>query len=114
MQRDIIEALKGGGLMEWLKIEGDKVVFDVPPAKAVSPEDLPKAVELVFRHFSSNKVELIKVTGRGPVWLYSAVVHAVAHLSKAVGVYSAIDGAYIVVVSHDPKYRIGERVRGGP
>lgn len=103
-----------GSKPEWLKIEGDKIMFDIPPTKAIPLEDLPKAVDSVFKHFSSNRVELIRITGRGPIWLYSAIVHAVAHLSKAVGVYSAVDGAYIIVVSHDPKYKIGEKVEEKP
>lgn len=95
---------------EWLMIEGDKIVFDIPPTKTISLDELPRAVDSAFRYFSSNKVDLIRITGRGPIWLYSAIVHAVAHLAKAVAVYDAINNAYIIVVSHDPRYKIGERL----
>ncbi|RLG05954.1 MAG: hypothetical protein DRN68_07790, partial [Thaumarchaeota archaeon] len=56
------------------------------------------------------KTDVIKITGRGPIWLYSAIVHIVAHLTKAVAVYDAINNTYVIVVSHHPKYRIGERL----
>ncbi|MEM0083854.1 MAG: CRISPR-associated protein Csx3 [Candidatus Methanomethylicia archaeon] len=94
--------------LNWLVIEGDEIKFNLTPNQSITPDSLPKAVEIVYNHFSINKVDLIKVSGRGPIWLYSAVVHAVAHLAKAIAVYDAINNCYIVVVSHHPKYEIGQ------
>jgi len=95
-------------MLSWLRIEGDTIRFDITPTQLIPLEDLPKAVDIVFKHFSSSRVDLIKVTGRGPIWLYSAIVHAVAHLTRAVAVYDAINNIYVIVVSHSPKYRIGQ------
>jgi len=95
---------------DWLKIRDDTIIFEIPPTRTITYEELPKAVDEVFKHFSKKKTDVIKITGRGPIWLYSAIVHIVAHLTKAVAVYDAINNTYVIVVSHHPKYRIGERL----
>ncbi|MEM2185176.1 MAG: CRISPR-associated protein Csx3 [Candidatus Methanomethylicia archaeon] len=94
--------------LNWLIIEGNEIKFSLSPNQAIAPSELPRVVEAVYNYFSINKVDLIKISGRGPIWLYSAVVHAVAHLAKAIAVYDAINNCYIVVVSHHPKYEIGQ------
>ncbi|MCX8193671.1 MAG: CRISPR-associated protein Csx3 [Nitrososphaeria archaeon] len=93
---------------DWMSIREDTVIFNIPPTRSITYSELPNAVNAAFEYFSKNKTSVIKITGRGPIWLYCAVVHAVAHLSRAVAVYDAIFGKYIVVVSHDPNYTIGE------
>ena len=95
--------------LDWVKITEDTVRFEIYPTQIISYEELPKAVNFVFNYFSRRKTELIKISGRGPIWLYCAVVHAVAHLAKAVAVYDAVNSCYVVVVSHHPNYRIGDR-----
>lgn len=95
---------------DWLKIRDDTIIFEIPPTRTITYEELPKAVDEVFKHFSKKKTDVIKITGRGPIWLYSAIVHIVAHLTKAVAVYDAINNTYVIVVSHHPKYRIGEKL----
>ena len=97
-------------LSDWLRIRDDTIIFEIPPTRTIAYEELPKAVEKVFKHFSERKADVIKITGRGPIWLYSAIVHVVAHLTKAVAVYDAINDTYVIVVSHHPRYRIGERL----
>lgn len=92
---------------DWMSIEGDTIVFNIPPTRSIKHTELPDAVNYAFQYFSKNKVSLIKITGRGPIWLYTAVVHVVAHLARAVAVYDAVSGKYVIVVSHDPSYMVG-------
>lgn len=96
------------GAPDWLKLEKGTIKFEIPPTRSITYDELPGAVEAAFKHFSSERAGVIKVTGRGPIWLYSAVVHAVAHLAKAVAVYDAVNGNYVVVASHSPEYRVGQ------
>jgi len=56
-------------------------------------------VDEVFKHFSKKKTYVIKITGRGSIWLYSAIIHLVAHLVKGVAVYDARNDTYVIVVS---------------
>ncbi|MEM1547287.1 MAG: CRISPR-associated protein Csx3 [Candidatus Methanomethylicia archaeon] len=93
---------------DWISIDEDTIIFNIPPTRSISYSELPDAVNTVFNYFSKNKKNIIKITGRGPIWLYSAIVHVVAHLTRAVAVYDAISGKYVVVVSHDPNYAIGK------
>ena len=92
----------------WLKIKDDNIFFDISPTESIAISELPKVVEKVYDYFRSNRVDVVKVSGRGPIWLYSAVVHTVAHLAGAVAVYDAVNGVYVVVVSHTPRYKIGQ------
>ncbi|MEM0094067.1 MAG: CRISPR-associated ring nuclease Crn3/Csx3 [Thermofilum sp.] len=96
--------------IEWLKIQGCTVEFQLSPTTVITPDVLPQVVDTVYKAFVERKCSIIKITGRGPIWLYSAVVHAVAHLTPAVAVYDAIGKRYIVVVSHSPEYKVGQEV----
>jgi len=96
--------------LDWLIINGDTVTFNIPPTYNISYSDLPTAVLKVYNYYSNNKFDIIRITGRGPIWLYTAIVHAVAHLAKAIAVYDAINKKYVVVVSHDPMYKIGTTI----
>lgn len=94
--------------LDWIIIDRDTIKFNIPPTQSITPDDLPKVIETIYNYFSREKVDLIKITGRGPIWLYSAITHAIAHLTKAVAIYDAINNHYIIVVSHNPKYKIGQ------
>ncbi|MEM4867877.1 MAG: CRISPR-associated protein Csx3 [Ignisphaera sp.] len=84
------------------------VVFDLTPNDVVRYTDLPKIIDKVFRELQKNKINVIKITGYGPIWLYSAVVHTVTHLAKAVAVYDVVNRKYVIVVTHSPEYRVGD------
>ncbi|MEN2974900.1 MAG: CRISPR-associated protein Csx3 [Candidatus Caldarchaeales archaeon] len=92
---------------EWMSIREDTIIFNIPPTRSITYSELPNAVNAAFEYFSKNKKNIVKITGRGPIWLYSSIVHVVAHLARAVAVYDAIVGKYVIVVSHDPEYSIG-------
>ncbi|MEM1694583.1 MAG: CRISPR-associated protein Csx3 [Ignisphaera sp.] len=84
------------------------VVFDLTPNDVVRYTDLPKIIDKVFRELQKTEANVIKITGRGPVWLYSAVVHTASHLAKAVAVFDAVNKKYVIVVTHSPEYRVGD------
>ncbi|MEM1522726.1 MAG: CRISPR-associated ring nuclease Crn3/Csx3 [Thermofilum sp.] len=94
--------------IDWLRIEGCTIEFQLTPTQTITPEILPKVVEAVYKAFVGQKCQIIKVTGRGPIWLYSAVVHAVAHLTPAVAVFDAVGKRFVIVVSHAPEYKVGQ------
>jgi CRISPR-associated Csx3 family protein len=107
----VVEWLCVGGCglsLNWLVFDGDTIRFEIPPTQSITYDSLPLAVEEAYRYYVGRKFDVIKVTGRGPIWLYSAIVHTVAHLAKAVAVYDAINGVYVIVASHNPNYKIGQ------
>ncbi|MEM4620761.1 MAG: CRISPR-associated protein Csx3 [Desulfurococcaceae archaeon] len=97
--------------IDWVKIEVNNneaiVKIELTPDKNISYEDMALAVRYVFNAFQDIKVEKIKIIGRGPIWLYAALVHSVAHLTKAVYVYDAINKKYVAVVTHSPSINLG-------
>lgn len=99
-------------MIEKIRIEKvDNVVtiyFDLTPTDVLRYEDLPLIINKIFSELQSANADVVRITGRGPVWLYSAVTHVVAHLSKAVAVFDAVNKRYIIVVSHANNYRVGD------
>ncbi|MEM4436885.1 MAG: CRISPR-associated protein Csx3 [Thermosphaera sp.] len=99
-------------MLEKIKIEklGNTamIIFDLMPTDVVQYSDLPDIINKVYKELQSIDAEIVEIAGRGPIWLYSAVVHVAAHLAKAVAVYDAINKKYVIVVSHTNIYRVGE------
>ena len=56
-----------------------------------------------------NGAKGVILSGRGPIWLYCYLVHYY-HPTKFIATYDPRLGGAIVVVSHDPKHRVGEVV----
>jgi len=75
------------------------IIFEIPPTQTITNVELPSAVDEVFKHFSKKKTDVIKITSRGSIWFYSAIIHLVAHLAKGVAVYDARNDTYVIVVS---------------
>jgi len=84
------------------------ITFNLMPTDVVQYSDLPDIINKVYKELQSIDAEIVEIAGRGPIWLYSAVVHVAAHLTKAVAVYDAVNKKYVVVVSHTNNYRIGD------
>ncbi|MEM2383243.1 MAG: CRISPR-associated protein Csx3 [Desulfurococcaceae archaeon] len=99
-------------MIEKIRIEKtDNVVtiyFDLSPTDILQYKDLPAIINKIFSELQNVNADVVKITGRGPVWLYSAVTHVVAHLTKCVAVYDAVNKKYVIVVSHSPNYHIGD------
>jgi len=73
----------------------------------------PDKLEVVLRDFRKLKLAMSKglvISGRGPIWLYAALIHE-AHPFKWIATYDPrLDGA-VIVASHDPNRKIGEIVK---
>lgn len=70
-----------------------------------TPRALARAAAEAAPRLAGNRPVLI--SGRGPIWGYAMLAHA-AHATPAVATYEPRLGAYIVVASHDERYRAGE------
>ncbi|MEM4819166.1 MAG: CRISPR-associated protein Csx3 [Nanopusillaceae archaeon] len=99
--------------LKWLKVEvvdenTAVIKFELTPDTNIAPEELAIAVRQVHNAFQNLRVKKIRITGRGPIWLYSAVTHAVAHMAPIVQVFDAINKRWITVTSHTPEFKIGQ------
>lgn len=97
---------------EWLKlsVSGSRAIieFAIGPTQVISYSELEPAVHEVYSFFKDKSVDVVLITGRGPVWLYSAIVHTIAHLAKAVAVFDAIQKKHVIVVTHSAEFKIGQ------
>jgi len=79
------------------------VEFDIPGG-VLDVARLPEAVS------GAPRVEgdcVVCVSGRGPIWLYGALLH-LYHYARALAVFEPRLKKCIVVATHYPKYRVGD------
>jgi len=55
--------------------------------------------------------ELLKISGPASLPAAMAICHHVAHLYGAVAVYDPKLGGYVVSLSHDPRFPIGDLIK---
>ena len=53
---------------------------------------------------------LIKINGQASVPVACVLVHKVSHLYGAVGVFDPKLGKYVIAITHNPKYNLGDLV----
>jgi CRISPR-associated protein Csx3 len=79
------------------------VSFEIPGG-ITTPSEFATAAESIETKLTGNLPVLIN--GRGPIWGYGMVLH-LAHATPAIAVYDPRLG-YVIVQSHDPRFRVGE------
>ncbi|MEM4964957.1 MAG: CRISPR-associated protein Csx3 [Pyrobaculum sp.] len=99
--------------IEWLDVKKKDndvyVEIQLTPTQTIEPSDIPQAVDYVFKRVNElNGGKRVRITGRGPVWLYVALVHTVAHLCECVQVFDAVQRRWITVVTHSNICKLGE------
>ena len=98
--------------MSIYKINFDKKssVLNIGFGKPASNNDIVKEIEEKMKEISPEIVgtKCLKITG--PCSLPGAMViaHSVAHIVGAVAVFDPKINSYIIVVSHDKNYEIGD------
>jgi len=100
--------------MEWIAVkqEGEIVYIEfwLTPATNIEASELRPAVEYIYnemQRFRSVRISKIRITGRGPIWLYAAVSHTVAHMAPVIQVFDAIQKRWVTVISHEPSHAVG-------
>ncbi len=58
--------------------------------------------------YSSLQASLLLITGRAPIWLYSFLTHYFCHIYQIVAIFDPKVKGYVIVSSHDPKYKEGD------
>jgi len=84
------------------------IVFDLQ--SPISPEDLPRMILTVKEKIAElDTTKPVAVSGRGPIWLYAAIVHEL-HYFPAVLVHDPRIG-FVVVETHTRTFRVGDVVK---
>ena len=71
--------------------------------------DVKELREAVERAPAVSGTSVVCISGRGPVWLFTALAHKY-HYTRAVATYEPRLGACVVVASHDPRFRVGDAI----
>ena len=75
-------------------------------SRPIEPSELRDVVEEITKNMKYRPVVLL--SGRGPIWLYGALIHEIVHMVKAVGVYDPKVQGWVIVASHDRTKRVGD------
>jgi len=85
--------------------EGKYVKLNFELERPIEPKDL-KTIIGTLPKIQGKKVLLI--SGRGPIWLYCALLHEYLHKVAAIGTYDPKIQGYVIVASHHPDYNVGD------
>ena len=83
-----------------------RVGFGTPAENNQIVQDAAKALEAV----DLTGGGLIKINGPASLPVAVVIAHAIAHLFSAVAVFDPKLGKYVVSVTHDAKYQLGDLV----
>ncbi len=90
---------------------GKEVILEVgfgdPANNDVIVKDAKAAIEAIT---SELEGKVVLINGRASLPVAAVLTHGVAHLTKAVGFYDPKLGKYVVAVSHDPAYAVGDLI----
>lgn len=88
--------------------EGDtlRVGFGTPAENNEIVRDVEKNLEAV----DLSGGGLLKVNGPASMPVAMVIAHAVAHIFAAIAVFDPKLGKYVVSITHDPKYRLGDLI----
>lgn len=83
----------------------DMVVLHISLARPITVEESKHIVEAVnaLRH-ELARADLVAISGRGPIWMYGKLLHALLHVTRAVAFYDPKVG-FVIVASHTPQYQ---------
>ena len=86
------------------------MVINIQLERPITPAELEElGRQVVAAATAAREGQLVALSGRMPVWAYSYLTHAVAHLVPALGVFDPKIGI-VVVASHTPKWVTGETI----
>lgn len=83
-----------------------------------APNDvIVRDVDVMMRDLKSTSLtggRLLLLNGAASLPVIAVIVHHVAHLFAVVAIYDPKLSAYVVVLSHEPDFRIGDILRESP
>lgn len=93
-----------------IKLEGDvlKVGFGEPAQNNRIVQDTATRLEEMTESGELRGGSLLKIDGQASMPVVAVLVHKVAHLYGATGCYDPKLLKYVVVITHDPRYKIGD------
>jgi CRISPR-associated Csx3 family protein len=81
----------------------------VLPSGLIETDEVKKLLEVVEKHVPAGGAEPVILSGRLPVWVFSALTHYF-HPRPWVGTFDPRYGAAVVTVTHSSDVTIGERI----
>jgi CRISPR-associated protein Csx3 len=95
-----------------INLDGDlmQVGFGDPATNDVIVRDVAAMLPDILLHNPHPGGPLLKINGPASLPVAVVIAHAVTHLYGAVAVYDPKLGKYVVSVSHNPDFKIGDLI----
>ena len=89
------------------------VLVEFELERPIEPADLKRIIDKFHKSVGAPRPLGIVLSGRGPIWLYAALVHE-CHPWLWVATYDPRQGGAVIVESHSPIYGVGDVILLSP
>jgi len=89
-------------------------VLHIDLQRPIDPKDVTTIIECCKKLQRYLEGDVLALSGRGPIWMYAALLHAVGHLFRAVGTVDPKLKGVVITASHHPKIREFEVIQLPP
>lgn len=95
-----------------IEIEGEvlKVGFGEPAQNDQIVRDAAARLEEMTKSGELSGGVLLKINGPASLPVACVLVHKVAHLYGAIGVFDPKLGKYVIAITHNPTYKLGNLI----
>ena len=74
----------------------------------IEPNDLQYIAPRILQERKGRPVLIL--SGRGPIWLYGALIHETVHVVKVLAVWDPKLSAAVVIASHAKGWKVGDLI----
>ncbi len=95
-----------------IEIEGEvlKVGFGDPAQNDQIVRDAAACLDKITESGKLSGGSLLKINGPASLPVACVLVHKVAHLYGAIGVFDPKLGKYVISITHNPMYKLGDLI----
>ncbi|WP_013324926.1 CRISPR-associated protein Csx3 [Gloeothece verrucosa] len=95
-----------------IELEGDvlKIGFGTPAQNDQIVQDAAKRLQEMIQQGELKGGKILKINGPASLPVACVITHKVAHLYGAIAVYDPKLGKYVVCITHDPNYQLGDLI----
>jgi len=98
--------------MATYKIELDNDTLKVGFGEPATNCEIVRDAAVALTELQLQGGQLLKVTGSASMPAAFVLAHGTSHLYGAIAVFDPKLSAYVVVVTHDPNYKLGDLIAG--
>jgi len=93
-----------------IKLDGDTLTIGFNPQKPATNDTIVKDALSQMSNVDCSGLPLLKISGPASLPVSMVIAHSVCHIVGAVACYDPKLGKFVVAISHNPDYKVGDLV----